>query len=189
MSYPTNSKTARPPPLCKATLSSARFTIGSGSTGATIAVGTINDRIYEPNGEYFYVQLNGASSVTLGTPSVAGASVQNNVAEPSVSLSNAGTVDEGSTAGFPITLSGEANVQTTIFYQTQNGTATTPTNYSGTSSGSIVVSALTSTASIPVATFDDHIYEANDEDFYVSLTSVTGGSLRGSGDLGGRLHP
>ena len=158
--------------------------IGSGSTGATIAVGTINDGLYEPNGEYFYVQLTGASSITLGTPSVAGASVQNNVAEPSVSISGpGGAVQAGNAASFGVSLSGKCGFPVVVSYELEDGSASAALQ-GDPQYGSVTIGSGSTGATIAIGTINDGLYEPNGEYFYVQLTgagSVTLGSPRVAG--------
>ena len=223
--------------------------IPAGNTSATIYVGTIDDHVYEPNDEYFTVNVTGAYEdsqedvmVTVGgadqandqsspvnssgvnqpngqsspvNPSGANqANDQSSPTDPSganqtndqsllvnvtsdglslpagtsasafihnidpplaVGINNAGLVNEGGTASFQVTLSQTASATVTVYYHTRNGTASAGVNYTSASS-STTIPAGSSTAWISVGTIDDGIYEANDEDFYVDLTSASGGS-------------
>ncbi len=163
---------------------SGTVTIPAGSATATVDVTTIDDHVYEQNDEYFKLDLTGVSAspsgsvaAALGSPTEASAYIRN-IDPGSVTISPAQTADEGATAYFQVTLGDESNSTISVCYQTQDGSAKAGTNYVG-SPGWVTIPAWDTTATIPVPTIDDHIYEANDMYFWVELTGTRGGGSVG----------
>ncbi len=153
--------------------SAGTLTIPAGQTGATIPIQTIDDHVYEPS-EGFSLDLNSATCAALGETAATG-TILNIDPPPGVSVGTAGSVTEGSVATFPVWLTASSGYTTTIGYATENGTASAPLNYSA-ASGEVTIPAGQTSASIPVQTVDDGIYEPN-ETFSMTLTSAINASL------------
>ena len=95
--------------------------------------------------------------------------------EPAASITGPATATgEGGRAQFQVTLSGKSDCTTSIWYETQNGTATA--GYQATS-GFVTVAAGSTTAQIPVAIVNSGGVEPDDECFYVKLTAPSGTSV------------
>ena len=115
------------------------ITIGANATSTTIPVYTIDDGLYAQNDEYFSVQLSDVTGASLGTANAA-VWVHNPEAEPAASISGPQTADEGTTAWFQISISGQSNSTTTVYYDTANGTATAGLEYVA-ACGSVTIAA------------------------------------------------
>ena len=153
--------------------------IPAGNTSAWVDVATIGG-IYEPNSEYFWLDLTSASGASLGTPTSASASIENVASMPNATISGpSGDVLAGNAASFTVSLSERSALATTVYYQTQNGTASAGYNYTS-ESGSVVIPAYSATATFSVPTQDNPVYETSGEYFTADLTSAIGASVGSS---------
>ncbi|TWT83200.1 Serine-aspartate repeat-containing protein F precursor [Planctomycetes bacterium CA13] len=151
----------------------------AGETTKTISVTTIDDTAEEA-AENFSVTLSEVSAGTIGTDTAQVTIPANDipVAQPgtfSVSANNA-TVNEGGTATFTITRTGGSDGEVTVSFNTVNGTAFAPGDYTAIPAGSIVFNDGELTKTFTVTTIDDVIEEAA-ENFSVQLTDVSGGAI------------
>ena len=151
------------------------ITIAANDTSTTIPVYTIDDGLYAHNDEYFSVQLSDVTGAGLGAGSAA-VWVHNPEAEPAASISGPQIADEGTTAWFQISLSGQSNSPTTVCYDTTNGTATAGLEYVAASGSVTIAAGATTSESFPVTILDDG-YEPNDDDFYTALDGASGASI------------
>jgi Ca2+-binding RTX toxin-like protein len=106
---------------------------------------------------------------------------------PTVSISGAPAVNEGSTLSYTVTRSGgDTSQPLTVFYST-GGQATSGSDYS-TPSGSVTIAAGSLTASINIATTADHIDDAiNDETLTLTLAGSSAYNL-GTSTATGTIH-
>lgn len=162
---------------------SSTLTIPAGSLTGSISVPVTRDNKFE-NDENFSVNLSGGSNYTLaGSVLLGTATITNDDAAPTISLSNV-TVVEGSGVGttpavFTVTLSAASGNPVTVNYATSNGTATTAdTDYTSTS-GLLTIPPGSTSGTITVAVNQDTRFE-NTETFTMTLSGGAGYTSAGS---------
>jgi hypothetical protein len=165
-------------------------TVPAGMTEFDVRIATIGDEVYE-GPEDFSVTVTGVG-VVQGSDTGLGTIVDDGTItdddRPSVSISDAGLVDEGNTATFTVTLSNasedavqvqlalnpeetEAGDLGILEYNTGAGWVAVPV------SGIVTVPAMLTQFDVRIATIDDEVYEGP-EDFSVTVTGV--GVVQGS---------
>ncbi|NVC49733.1 Calx-beta domain-containing protein, partial [Vibrio diabolicus] len=174
--------------------SDGTYTIPAGETDLKLFVPTTDDDVYE-GGETFTVAVQGATGV-LGTDTALGIIYDGGNGpgpdpdddRPTVSISDAGIVDEGDIATFTVSLSnaseGTVQVQLTLNpdetevddlgsleYNTGAGWVAVPVD------GIVTVPAMLTEFDVRIATIDDEVYEGP-EDFSVTVTGL--GAVQGS---------
>ena len=88
-----------------------------------------------------------------------------------VSVASA-TAMEGDAVSFPVTLSGAAESDTVLGWTTAAGTATSGTDYTAVTAGTLTIAAEATTGMLTVATVEDMLAEG-DETFTVTITGTT----------------
>ncbi|MFH4526350.1 Calx-beta domain-containing protein [Vibrio diabolicus] len=174
--------------------SDGTYTIPAGETDLKLFVPTTDDDVYEGD-ETFTVAVQGATGV-LGTDTALGIIYDGGNGpgpdpdddRPTVSISDAGIVDEGDIATFTVSLSnaseGTVQVQLTLNpdetevddlgsleYNTGAGWVAVPVD------GIVTVPAMLTEFDVRIATIDDEVYEGP-EDFSVTVTGL--GAVQGS---------
>ncbi|MCR9931997.1 Calx-beta domain-containing protein [Vibrio antiquarius] len=174
--------------------SDGTYTIPAGETDLKLFVPTTDDDVYEGD-ETFTVAVQGATGV-LGTDTALGIIYDGGNGpgpdpdddRPTVSISDAGIVDEGDIATFTVSLSnaseGTVEVQLTLNpdetevddlgsleYNTGAGWVAVPVN------GIVTVPAMLTEFDVRIATIDDEVYEGP-EDFSVTVTGL--GTVQGT---------
>ncbi|MCA2414229.1 Calx-beta domain-containing protein [Vibrio chemaguriensis] len=174
--------------------SDGTYTIPAGETDLKLFVPTTDDDVYEGD-ETFTVAVQGATGV-LGTDTALGIIYDGGNGpgpdpdddRPTVSISDAGIVDEGDIATFTVSLSnaseGTVQVQLTLNpdetevddlgsleYNTGAGWVAVPVD------GIVTVPAMLTEFDVRIATIDDEVYEGQ-EDFSVTVTGL--GAVQGT---------
>ncbi|UFN68267.1 calcium-binding protein [Vibrio alginolyticus] len=174
--------------------SDGTYTIPAGETDLKLFVPTTDDDVYEGD-ETFTVAVQGATGV-LGTDTALGIIYDGGNGpgydpdddRPTVSISDAGIVDEGDIATFTVSLSnaseGTVQVQLTLNpdetevddlgsleYNTGAGWVAVPVD------GIVTVPAMLTEFDVRIATIDDEVYEGP-EDFSVTVTGL--GAFQGT---------
>ncbi|HHX8261905.1 TPA: Calx-beta domain-containing protein [Vibrio diabolicus] len=174
--------------------SDGTYTIPAGETDLKLFVPTTDDDVYEGD-ETFTVAVQGATGV-LGTDTALGIIYDSGNGpgpdpdddRPTVSISDAGIVDEGDIATFTVSLSnaseGTVQVQLTLNpdetevddlgsleYNTGAGWVAVPVD------GIVTVPAMLTEFDVRIATIDDEVYEGP-EDFSVNVTGL--GAVQGT---------
>ncbi|MGY5660688.1 Calx-beta domain-containing protein, partial [Vibrio chemaguriensis] len=174
--------------------SDGTYTMPAGETDLKLFVPTTDDDVYEGD-ETFTVAVQGATGV-LGTDTALGIIYDGGNGpgpdpdddRPTVSISDAGIVDEGDIATFTVSLSnaseGTVQVQLTLNpdetevddlgsleYNTGAGWVAVPVD------GIVTVPAMLTEFDVRIATIDDEVYEGP-EDFSVTVTGL--GAVQGS---------
>ncbi|PFG56202.1 putative secreted protein (type I secretion substrate) [Vibrio sp. ES.051] len=173
---------------------SGLVTVPAGLTEFDVRIASIDDEVYE-GAENFSVDVTGVGAVQgsdTGTATIVddgnGPGSDPDDDRPMVSISDAGTINEGETANFKVTLSNasEAEVQVelglnlgdteagdlgTLEYNTGSGWTTVPV------SGLVTVPAGLTEFDVRIASIDDEVYEGA-ENFSVDVTGV--GAVQGS---------
>ncbi|POY35329.1 hypothetical protein C3K47_16220, partial [Solitalea longa] len=168
--------------------STTTVTIPANSLTATISVPVKGDLIDEPN-ELVQVNLTGilsGSATIAGSPSnSATGQITDDDATPVISISNpANFIEANSTLNFPVTLSNPSSVDLTLSFSYSGtafgGAAADPgVDYNNTIT-SIVIPAGSTSATIPIITFNDRRDEDN-ETIIITLNSVTSGASIAAG--------
>lgn len=147
-----------------------------GATSQTVAVKVLGDRIVEGD-ETFFLALSNASNATLD------AALPNGRAKATITDDDTKglviddvTVTEGDTgttnADFVVTLTGAYPNEITVVYETQDGTATTPLDYTPTS-GTLTFAPGETTKTVSVPIVGDLAHES-DKTFSLVLSNVVG---------------
>ncbi|EHI5143753.1 calcium-binding protein, partial [Vibrio alginolyticus] len=169
-------------------------TVPAGQTEFDVRIASINDAVYE-GPEDFSVTVTGIGAVQgsdTGTATIvddgSGPGPDPDDDRPSVTISDAGTINEGETANFKVTLSNasESTVQVelglnlgdtevgdlgTLEYNTGSGWVAVPND------GVVTVPAGQTEFDVRIASIDDAVYEGP-EDFSVTVTGI--GAVQGS---------
>ncbi|CDU10575.1 Putative calcium-binding outer membrane-like protein (fragment) [Vibrio diabolicus] len=169
-------------------------TVPAGQTEFDVRIASIDDAVYE-GPEDFGVTVTGISAVQgsdTGTATIvddgSGPGPDPDDDRPSVTITDAGTINEGDTANFKVTLSNasESTVQVelglnlgdteagdlgSLEYNTGSGWVTVPND------GVVTVPAGQTEFDVRIASIDDAVYEGP-EDFSVTVTGI--GAVQGS---------
>ncbi|WP_041852956.1 Calx-beta domain-containing protein [Vibrio antiquarius] len=169
-------------------------TVPAGQTEFDVRIASIDDAVYE-GPEDFSVTVTGIGAVQgsdIGTATIvddgSGPDPDPDDDRPSVTINDAGTINEGETANFKVTLSNASEAETqvelglnlgdtevgdlgTLEYNTGSGWVTVPND------GVVTVPAGQTEFDVRIASIDDAVYEGP-EDFSVTVTGV--GAVQGS---------
>ena len=143
------------------------FSPGETSKAATVPVN--GDLLTEPD-ETFSLAITGTNYATIADGNATGTIVDD---DPAPTLScDPQESEEGNTLWFTFALSWASGTDVTITYQTTDGTAVAPADYTYVSS-QVTIPQGSLTATIPVTTIEDSLYEA-DETLTLTIADVTG---------------
>ncbi|WP_337222846.1 Calx-beta domain-containing protein, partial [Vibrio alginolyticus] len=169
-------------------------TVPAGQTEFDVRIASIDDAVYE-GPEDFSVTVTGIGAVQgsdTGTATIvddgSGPGPDPDDDRPSVTISDAGTINEGDTANFKVTLSNASEAETqvelglnlgdteagdlgTLEYNTGSGWVAVPND------GVVTVPAGQTEFDVRIASIDDAVYEGP-EDFSVTVTGI--GAVQGS---------
>ncbi|EPE6797810.1 Calx-beta domain-containing protein, partial [Vibrio alginolyticus] len=169
-------------------------TVPAGQTEFDVRIASIDDAVYE-GPEDFSVTVTGIGAVQgsdTGTATIVddgtGPGSDPDDDRPSVTISDAGTINEGDTANFKVTLSNASEAETqvelglnlgdtevgdlgTLEYNTGSGWVAVPND------GVVTVPAGQTEFDVRIASIDDAVYEGP-EDFSVTVTGI--GAVQGS---------
>ncbi|MCW2498228.1 Calx-beta domain-containing protein, partial [Jatrophihabitans sp.] len=152
------------------TAASGTLTFPAGVTTENVSVPVTGDAVYERD-ETFTLTLTAPTGATLGTATAVG-TISNDDAAPVVTVGNATATQSaaaGSTATFPVTVSGATSLPLSVNYATSDGTALAGTDYTATS-GTLTLPAGTTSGSITVPVLAKATYSAN-EVFNLAVTA------------------
>ena len=170
-----------------------KLTIAAGESSGTITIGTLdNDGVLDP-GETLVVKLASATTDTrtvtvdatatktatileqdTETVSVGPVLVEDDDQTPEDETDDKSSVEEGETASFVVTLSGEVSGTVSVTYTTANGTAESGTGKDYTAaSGTLEFTTGQTSKTIDVTTLEDSLNEAS-ETYTLTLTGVSG---------------
>ncbi|WP_445081964.1 Calx-beta domain-containing protein, partial [Vibrio alginolyticus] len=169
-------------------------TVPAGQTEFDVRIASIDDAVYE-GPEDFSVTVTGIGAVQgsdTGTATIvddgSGPGPDPDDDRPNVTITDAGTINEGDTANFKVTLSNASEAETqvelglnlgdteagdlgTLEYNTGSGWVTVPND------GVVTVPAGQTEFDVRIASIDDAVYEGP-EDFSVTVTGI--GAVQGS---------
>lgn len=152
-------------------------TIPAGSTSTTISIPINNDNTYEGD-ETFTVTLSNPSNATIATGTVTG-TITNDDAAPTFTIDDV-THNEGNAGTtsytFTITKTGSTALSSTVDYETVNGTATAPGDFTAISPTSLTFAATDTSMPVTVLVNGDAIYETN-EAFTIHLSNATNATI------------
>ena len=155
------------------------MTFNPGVTSQSVLISTNDDALDESDGEAFTVTLSSPTNVTIGTGTATG-TINDNDAEPALSIANATAVAEGAAATFDVTLSAPSDQTVTVDYARVNGT-TSNGDFVGPTSGTLTFAPGDTSETISIGTTDDALDEAT-ESFTVTLASPANATIaNGSG--------
>ena len=170
-----------------------KLTIAAGESSGTITIGTLdNDGVLDPD-ETLVLRLTSATTdtrtVTVDATatktatileqdtekvSVGPVLVEDDDQTPEDETDDKSTVEEGETASFVVTLSGEVSGTVSVTYTTANGTAESGTGKDYTAaSGTLEFTTGQTSKTIDVTTLEDSLNEAS-ETYTLTLTGVSG---------------
>ena len=157
------------------TPAAGEVTIMAGSTTATITVQTVDDSTDEA-AETFTVGLSSPVNATLGSPSTATGTINDNDPQPSVSI-QAASATEGGTIAFPVRLNVSSGRPVTVPWTVAAGTASAGSDYTtSTSSGTVTIMPGVASGTASVDTVEDTLAEG-DETFTITLGTPVNATL------------
>lgn len=153
-------------------------TFAAGELTKSVDVPVVGDTMNEdPGAEVFTLNLSNASLVALPDPQAVGTIIDDEGA-PAVSISDA-SVTEGNSgtvpASFEVVRSHASAMESTVQYQTSNGSATEPADYQR-ESGTLTFGPTELSKSVAVAVKGDDVHEGP-EDFMVTLSAPSNAVL------------
>ncbi|QKJ62456.1 Calx-beta domain-containing protein [Flavobacterium sp. M31R6] len=151
------------------TATTTTVTIPAGQTSVTVSVPTTDDIIDEPS-ESFTLNATVTSGNTSNTSVAGTATITDNEATPTVSISNP-TVTEGANAVFTVSIDVASSVDTVVDVVTATGTAGT-SDYTATTT-TVTIPAGQTSVTVSVPTTDDIIDEPS-ESFTLNATVTSG---------------
>lgn len=139
-----------------------------GETSKTVAVSTVNDTVDEVD-EYFYVRLSSPFNAGIGDGT--GFAYIDDDDGPTISVyADRARVVEGGTAVFDVWLSTPSVQPVSVHYQTRNGSAVAPGDYTAVS-GTLTFAPGQDFRTVEVRTTDDAPVADDDEDFSLTLST------------------
>ena len=158
-------------------------------TGVTFPVGVVSknvavaikgDLVAEPD-ELFRVALSDAVNGDLPAIPYAEGTILNDdsTAPTTIAIADVSAAEgDGFSKSFvfTVTRSGNLGATTTVKYQTQNGSAVAPGDYTAKALTNLSFAAGVSTKTVPITVKGGDVFEP-DEEFFVVLSAATGGSI------------
>jgi Calx-beta domain/Matrixin/IPT/TIG domain len=161
------------------TVTGSTITIPAGSTSGFVTMNNLTDNLYEGGAENIGVTIASATNATIGNPSSAFMTQNDDDAAPTVTLSSSSAIigENGGTATITVTQSAVSGLATTITI-TRSGTATSGTDYT-LSSTSLSIPAGSTSVTATVTAINDAVSEG-DETVILDITAVTNGTESGT---------
>jgi hypothetical protein len=154
-------------------------TMAAGQTRVLVRVATVQDNLYEGN-EAFTLGLTLIEGTTTNTSASGTATVIDDEAMPSLSVSDATVNENAGTATFTVSLSGPSAGTVTVAYGSANGSTTSGNDYTA-KSGTLTFNPGVTSQTVTVALLDDAWYEGT-ETFALNLGNAGGATIAdGSG--------
>jgi hypothetical protein len=168
------------------TASSGTLTFANGETTKTFTVPILEDALNEAPETVNLTLSNAQGSGDIGAQSTATLTINDNDPPPSLSINdvsvtegNSGTVN----AVFTVTLSAISGQTVTVNYQTANGTATAPSDYTAIPSTLLTFASGETTKTITVSVKGDTLAEI-DETFFINLSGSTNATVSDNQGVG-----
>ncbi|GBF80961.1 Calx-beta domain-containing protein [Aphanothece sacrum] len=172
------------------TAQTGTLTFNAGVTQQFITISLINDTVYEPTAEKFFVNLTNAKNATISNNQGV-VTIIDNDSKPTISINDV-TKLEGNVSGsinkttfqFTVSLSNASSQSISVNYATANGTAIAgSTSDYLSNSGILTFSPLQTSKTISVTVNRDSISEVN-EQFFVNLTNPTNATIADGQGIG-----
>jgi hypothetical protein len=167
------------------TLASGMLTFNPDDTSENVSV-AINDDSADENDETVIVNLSSSVNANLGSPSSHTYTIQDNDAPPSFSINDV-TLAEGNSGTtsftFTVTKTDATELTSMVDYQTMDGTATAPTDYTAKPVTTLTFAPSDTTKMVTVLINGDATYETN-ESFTVKLSNATNATISDDGGAG-----
>ena len=161
------------------TQAGGRLTIPAGGTEASIAVATAEDGLDEDDEETFEVRLEQPLYATIADGAATG-TITDADPTPTLSVGNA-TTDEGESLQFAVELSAASALEVTVEYETADGTAESPADYTETT-GTLTFGPGETERAVPVPVYQDRLDE-DTELLSLVLKSPTNAGFDGAEEL------
>ena len=164
-------------------ITAGTLTFAAGVTSDTLAVTVLADALDEDN-ETVIVELSNASNAAISTATGTG-TITDDDATPTLSIADA-SVAEGTTGDTPslefiVSLSAVSGRQVTVGYaDATSGTATSGTDYTEITSGTLTIAAGVTSDTLAVTVRGD-VLDEDDETVIVTLSSASNATLTGGG--------
>lgn len=153
----------------------------AGSISQTITIVITDDALFEAT-ETFRVNLSGAVNGTISDNQGLGR-ITNNDAAPVITITNQTAAEDVGSMIFVVSLSNPSGSEVTFDYQTQNGTASAPNDYTNHPLTPVTIGVGNISHTITVVISDDTIYETA-ETFTVQLSNLSGATFGSDTGLG-----
>src|SRR6185436_15390999 len=108
--------------------------------------------------ETVVLTLGAPTNATLGANTTHTVTIQDNDAQPGISITDV-TVTEGSTANFIASISTASGLNVSFTWQTLDGSAAQPGDYTAQSSTTVTILAGATSITLPVTTIDNALNE------------------------------
>jgi hypothetical protein len=158
------------------TATSGTATILAGDTSTTVDVPVSDDSVFEGD-ESLSLDLSNEVNGVLADASGQGTITEDDPA-PTITIDDPTVAENGGPATFTISLDAAADVDVTVDYTTNDGTATAGADYTA-KSGTKTIPAGATSATVNVQVDDDALYEG-DESFTLDLSNPVNGQLGGA---------
>jgi concanavalin A-like lectin/glucanase superfamily protein/Calx-beta domain-containing protein len=147
------------------------------TTNRTITATIVDDGVYEYSEDFSMVLSAPSGGATLGTPSTTTVTITDNDTAPTLSIDSVSVSEGAGNAVFTVTQSAATERTTTFRYDTADGTAVAPGDYTAAVNGLGTITAGNTTTTISIPINNDVIYEGN-ETFTVTLSNQMFGTDR-----------
>ena len=167
------------------TQASGRLTIPAGGTEASITVSTAADGLDEDAEETFEVRLEQPLYATIDDGAATG-TIRDADAAPTLSVATA-TAREGESLEFAVRLSAASALAVTVDFETEDGTAESPADYTETT-GTLTFEPGQTERPVPVPVYQDRLDERT-ETLSLVLKSPANAVFEGRRGVGEGRHP
>ena len=148
-------------------------TVPAGSTNVTVNVPTIEDTLFEGD-ETFTATIGSPVGATIGT-GTGTATITEDDTPPTVSIDSA-SATEGDVVVFTVSLSAPSASDVTVTWNTADGSALAPGDYTAQSGITVTIPAGSASATVNVPSIEDALFEG-DETFTATISNPIGATL------------
>jgi hypothetical protein len=159
-------------------VASTRISFGAGITARFVSVATTQDTVGEGL-ETFTVALGTSVGGVIADSAAVATITDDETSFPQLSVSDV-NVDEGSTATFTLTRSGDTAESASVTYATTAGTATSPADYTAVPATSVTFGPGESTKTVNVTTLQNGVDVSVNKTFALTLSAAVNATLADS---------
>lgn len=177
VTYATADGTAQQPGDYTA-VSPTVLTFAPGVTSRTISV-QVNGDVLVENNETFFVNLSNPVNATIADSQGIGTILDDDALVPTISINDINVTEGNSgptSATFTVTLSKTSTQAVTLTYSTQNGTATSPSDYTGVTNQTLTFNPGEVSKPLTITVIGETLPELN-ETFFVNLSNASGATI------------